>query len=471
MDSSADTDTPSASGDAAVAASDAGAAVTPDQLGLETGHCAIVGLQWGDEGKGKIVDLLSRHYDLVIRYNGGANAGHSVQVGDERYALHLIPSGILYRDKLNVLGNGVVIDPAQLVHEIDTLRARGVTVGDNLRVSDRAHLVLPYHKSEDALFDEAVAKAWDSAKPIGTTGRGIGPAYADKALRSTAVRVGDLRNLDRLYETLERTVAVKNVLLEALASRCGRAFEPFSAERIFDELKSQAALLMPHICDTTALLHEAMDQGKRLLFEGANATLLDIDHGTYPYVTSSNCSSLGVHPGAAMPGHKLGHVVGIAKAYQTRVGGGPMPTELHDAVGQHIRDQGHEYGTTTGRARRCGWLDLVALRYTTRLTGTTGIGLMLVDVLAGLDELKVCTGYRYNGRTLTEFPADADVLAAVEPVYETLPGFAEPIDHCRAFDELPAPCQTYVKRIEDFVEAPVVMLSVGPRRDQTVVRS
>ena len=473
MHSSADTDAPAARDADTHAAQGPTAESDPtllDSLGLAEGHAAIVGLQWGDEGKGKVVDLLSQHFDLVVRYNGGANAGHSVQVGNERYALHLIPSGILYSDKLNVLANGVVIDPAQLVEEIGTLRERGLAVGDNLCISDRAHLVLPYHKTEDALFDEAVAQAWDTAKPIGTTGRGIGPAYADKALRSTAVRVGELRDLDRLYEKLERTVALKNVVLKALAARCGRAFEPFDAREIYRDLKTHADTLLPHICDTSALLHDSMEQGKRLLFEGANATLLDIDHGTYPYVTSSNCSSLGVHTGAAMPGHKVPHVVGIAKAYQTRVGGGPMPTELHDEMGQAIRDAGNEYGTTTGRPRRCGWLDLVALRYTTRLTGATGIALMLVDVLAGLSELKVCTGYRYQGQTLTRFPADADVLAAVEPVYETLPGFAGPLDACRHFDDLPEPCKHYVQRIEQFIEAPVVMLSVGPRRDQTVVR-
>jgi adenylosuccinate synthase len=441
-----------------------------EKLDLAAGHCAVVGLQWGDEGKGKIVDLLSRHFDLVVRYNGGANAGHSVQVGNERYALHLVPSGILYPEKINVLGNGVVIDPAQLVSELQMLRERGIEVGENLKISDRAHLVLPYHKTEDQLFDEAVAQAWDEAKPIGTTGRGIGPAYADKALRSTAIRVGELRQPERLREKLHRTVALKNTLLEALAHRCGRSFEPFDPEAIYKQLIGEAELLGPHICDSSALLHDRMEQGERALFEGANATLLDIDHGTYPYVTSSNCSSLGVHTGAAMPGRKLEHVVGIAKAYQTRVGGGPMPTELQDATGQQIRDQGHEYGTTTGRPRRCGWLDLVALRYTTRLTGATGLALMLLDVLADLGQLKVCTGYRYRGRTLTDFPADSDVLAEVEPVYESVPGFAGPIDGCRTFADLPNGARQYIERIEQWVQTPVVMASVGPRRDQTVLR-
>jgi len=455
---------------AAPAEAEAESAALVDNLNLADGHTAVVGLQWGDEGKGKVVDLLARHFDLVVRYNGGANAGHSIQVGNERYALHLIPSGILYADTLNVLGNGLVIDPTQLVHEIEQLRQRGVAVGENLRLADRAHLVLPYHKTEDALFDEAVAHAWETGKPIGTTGRGIGPAYADKALRSTAIRVGELQDPSRLWEKLKRTVALKNTLLEALATRCDRAFEPFDPEAIHRQLMEEAQVLSPHVCDTSALLHDAMDQGRRMLFEGANATLLDIDHGTYPYVTSSNCSSLGVHTGAAMPGRKLSNVIGIAKAYQTRVGGGPMPTELEDATGQRIRDQGNEYGTTTGRPRRCGWLDLVALRYTTRLTGASGIALMLADVLAGLDELKLCTGYRYRGRTLTEFPADGDVLAEIEPIYETLPGFADPIEDCRRFADLPEGARQYIRRIEQFIDAPVLMLSVGPRRGQTVLR-
>jgi adenylosuccinate synthase len=440
------------------------------QMGLGEGHCAIVGLQWGDEGKGKVVDLLARHFDVVVRYNGGANAGHSVQVGDERYALHLIPSGILYPGNINVLANGVVIDPAQLVHEIEQFRERGITVGENLRVSDRAHLVLPYHKKEDALYEAVVAEASGDAGPIGTTGRGIGPAYADKALRSTAIRVGELRGRARLREKLARTVAVKNVQLRAMAEQCGEAFAPFDPQQLYADLAEQAEAIEPHICDSTALLHQQKEAGARLLFEGANATLLDIDHGTYPYVTSSNCSSLGVHTGAAMPGAALNEVIGIAKAYQTRVGGGPMPTELDDEVGERIRQQGNEYGTTTGRPRRCGWLDLVALRYTVRITGASGIGLMLLDVLSGVGPLQVCTGYRYDGQTLTEFPADPFVLEAVEPIYETLAGFDEPVADCRRFADLPRAAQQYVERIEKVVGARVVMISVGPRRDQTIIR-
>lgn len=440
-------------------------------LGLGEGHCAIVGLQWGDEGKGKVVDLLTGGYQYVIRYNGGANAGHSLQVGDERYALHLVPSGILYPDKINVLGNGVVIDPEQMVKEIDELRARGLTVADNLRISERAHMVLPYHKVEDQLFDQAVAKAWGSSAAIGTTGRGIGPCYADKALRSTAIRAVDLLDADKLASKLRRVVAVKNVMLESLARYCEQTFEPFDAEAIFDQTAAFAEVLAPHITDTSALLHDAMKTGKRLLFEGANATLLDIDHGTYPYVTSSNCSSLGVHTGTGVPGHQVQHVIGITKAYQTRVGGGPMPTELDGEVAERIRQVGREYGTTTGRPRRCGWIDLVALKYTAAVSGATGIALMLLDVLAGHQVIKMCVGYAYDGQRIDAFPADAGLLEKVEPIYETLPGFSEKLTDCRTFDDLPENAKRYIERIEQVVGVPIVLVSVGPRRDQTILRS
>ena len=445
-----------------------------ERMDLTAGHAAIVGLQWGDEGKGKVVDLLAPGFDYIVRYNGGANAGHSVQVGDQRYALHLIPSGILYEDKTNVLGNGVVIDIEQLGIEINQLAERDIQVRDRLRISDRAHVVMPYHKVEDVLFDQAVAQTWNSGntEAIGTTGRGIGPCYADKALRSTAIRVADLFDEDRLHDKLTRIVAVKNTVLGALAQRCGQDFEPFDADALFEQTKAHRDLIGSYVCDTAQLLHGAIESDKRLLFEGANATLLDIDHGTYPYVTSSNCSSLGVHTGTGVPGHKVKQVMGIVKAYQTRVGGGPMPTELDDAVGQQIRDRGNEYGTTTGRPRRCGWLDLVALNYTATVSGATGLALMLLDVLAGLEELKVCTAYRdaKTGRTLEAFPADADVLGEVEPVYETLPGFADEIAGCRRMADLPDAARRYIQRIEDHVGVPVVMASVGPRRDETAMR-
>ncbi len=441
-----------------------------ERLGLTQGHCAVVGLQWGDEGKGKVVDLLAREYDLVVRYNGGANAGHSVQVGDKRYALHLIPSGVLSEDAINILGNGVVIDPAQVVKEINTLRAEGITIGENLKISDRAHLVFEYHKRQDALYEQAIAQAQGDKAAIGTTGRGIGPCYADKALRSTAIRVGDLLDEKTLAEKLQRIVTVKNTVLGALASQCGEAYEPFDAKQLLADTLKLAEVLRPHICDVSHLLNTSIDAGKRLLFEGANATLLDIDHGTYPFVTSSNCSSLGVHTGTGIPGHQVKNVLGIVKAYQTRVGGGPMPTELFDATGDRIREVGKEYGTTTGRPRRVGWLDLVALKYTARLSGATGIALMLLDVLAGLPELKLCTGYKLNGKALENFPADPDVLDSVEPVYETVPGFEQSVEDCRSFDDLPDNAKAYIEKIESFVGVPVVLASVGPARDQTMLR-
>jgi len=450
----------------AATAKDVRAAANPlENLNLTRGNLAVVGLQWGDEGKGKIVDLLSSRFDLIVRYNGGANAGHSVQVGDQRYALHLIPSGILNPEKINVIANGVVIDPAKLLEEIQGLRQRGVTItGDNLRISDRAHVVLPYHKVEDVLYEAVKGSA------IGTTGRGIGPCYADKALRCTAIRVGDLLHGDRLKAQLARTVNIKNAMLGALAQSCDQKFDPFDADALLKDALQWAKQLGEHICDTAALLHGSMDSGKQVLFEGANATLLDIDHGTFPFVTSSNCSSLGVHTGTGVPGQKVLEVVGIMKAYQTRVGGGPMPTELKDAVGDRIREQGREYGTTTGRPRRCGWLDLVAVKYSAKLSGATGISLMLLDVLAGLEELKICVGYKHDGQILVNFPADADVLEALEPIYETMEGFAGSIDDCRRFEDLPPQAQAYVKRIETYVGVPVRVISVGPRRDQTLVR-
>ncbi len=440
-----------------------------DRLPLK-GHAIVAGLQWGDEGKGKIVDLLARRYDVTVRYNGGANAGHSVQIGDVRFALHLIPSGILHPDKINVIGNGVVIDPAKVIEEVTGLRKRGVAIAGNLRISDRAHVVFPYHKVQDALLEAAMSKARGDGAKIGTTGRGIGPCYADKATRSTGIRMGELLEPARFHERLMHIVAVKNVMLGALAASCGEAFEPFDASKLADEFLGYADELKQHICDTTQLLHDAMDQGKQLLFEGANAALLDIDHGTYPYVTSSNCSSLGVYPGAGVPGNKVSHIIGIMKAYQTRVGGGPMPTELNDATGQRIRDVGREYGTTTGRPRRCGWLDLVSVKYTARLSGVTAIAVMLFDVLAGMETLKVCTGYRHKGALLAGFPADSVVLDEVEPVYKELPGFSEQIVTAKSFADLPANAKGYIQFIEDFVGVPVKIVSVGPRRDQTLVR-
>lgn len=448
-------------------------AETLTRLGLKTGHSAVVGLQFGDEGKGQIVDVIAPCFDLVARYNGGNNAGHSVHIGDQKFALHLVPSGIMYPGRVNVVGNGVVVDPSGILGEIDGLRQRGVAIsGDNLRISDRAHVVLPYHKVQDKLYDLALGKASGDDKKIGTTGRGIGPCYADKALRSTAIRMGELRQADHLREKLRHIVQIKNLMLSALAQQCGEAFTPFDANALADEFAGHGQRLCEHICDTTRLLHGAIADGKRVLFEGANANLLDVDHGTYPFVTSSNCSSLGIYPGSGVPGGTLTNVIGILKLYTSRVGGGPFPTELHGAVADRIREVGREFGTTTGRPRRCGWLDLVATRYAVSLSGITALACTGLSVLAGLDTLKVCTGYRQggNGKQTDAFLADADELAAVEPVYREFPGFAGPIDHCRSFRDLPAEARHYIEFIEQQVSVPIRMICVGRRRDQILVR-
>ncbi|MCC7203516.1 MAG: adenylosuccinate synthase [Phycisphaeraceae bacterium] len=446
------------------------AASNLDRLTLRGSHAAIIGMQWGDEGKGQITDVLTQKFDLVVRYNGGANAGHTVLIGEQKFALHLVPSGILNPKAINVVGNGVVIDPEAILSEIQGLRERGVVIGPNLLISDRAHVVLPYHKVQDRLLEQALNQGRGGGEMIGTTGRGIGPCYADKALRGTAVRMGELLDLPALRDKLRHIVDVKNHMLGALASGYGQAFEPFDAEAIYQQCAAWSQQLGAHIRDTTDLLHNAMESGKRILFEGANACLLDVDHGTYPFVTSSNCSSLGIYAGSAVPGGRVGDIIGVVKMYTSRVGGGPMPTELHDATGEQIRQTGHEFGTTTGRPRRCGWLDLVAVRYAARLSGCTGIAATGLSVLAGLPELKICVGYRYKGRDLPSFPADANVLKQVEPVYEALPGFGRPVAECTSFGELPGPAQTYIKRVEAFVGVPVILACVGRRRDQILVR-
>ena len=433
-------------------------------------HSAVVGLQWGDEGKGKVVDLLTEQYDLVVRYNGGANAGHTVVVGKEKYALHLMPSGILNPSKMNVIANGVVIDPQKLLEEIDGLAMRGVQVGDNLAISDRAHVVLPYHKQQDALLEAAMARTRGDGGKIGTTGRGIGPAYADKMTRSTAIRMGDLYHAETFRQKLRHIAQIKNAMLGALADLAEQPFTQIDADAIADQFLDYAQILKPHVTDTTQLLHQAMREGRKILYEGANACMLDIDHGTFPYVTSSNCSSLGIYAGSGVPGGAVGRMIGITKAYTTRVGGGPFPTELSDKTGQDIRDRGHEYGTTTGRPRRCGWLDLMVLKYSAMVCGATELGIMKLDVLAGFPTLRLCTAYRHGGTDLPNFPADADVLETVEPVYQDVEGFAQNVTECRRWDELPPAAQRYIDLIEEVVGVPVKIVSVGPERSQTLLR-
>ncbi len=429
-------------------------------------HAAVTGLQWGDEGKGQIVDLLTERFDVVVRYNGGNNAGHTVWVGDERYALHLLPSGILYGDKINVIGNGVVVDPAGLLGEIDGLAERGVCIKDNLRISDRAHLVMPYHKQADALLEAAVGRGRGDAKKIGTTGRGIGPTYADKMLRTLALRTTDLLKPDRFRDKLRHIVKVRNATLGALADVADQPFQPWDADRMAEMYLEYGERLKPYICDTATLLHHSMAAGKQLLFEGANACLLDVDHGTYPYVTSSNCASVGIYPGAGVPGGTVRRVVGVAKLYTSRVGAGPFPTEQDNDTGQAIRDRGNEYGTTTGRPRRCGWIDLFALKYTMRLSGVTELACTGLSVLSGLDELQLCTGYRHNGVELDGYPADAMVLDEVEPIYRTVAGFTEDISGIERYEDLPSAARDYVGTIEQYLGVPARMVCVGRKRSQ-----
>lgn len=428
----------------------------------------VVGLQWGDEGKGKIVDLLADRHDAVVRYNGGANAGHSVVIKGERFALHLIPSGILRKGKPAVVGNGVVIDPDWLARELDGLHARGVDT-NSLVISDRAHVVMPWHKAEDELREKWLSEG--SLEPIGTTKRGIGPCYADKATRGCAIRVGDLLAPGPLTKRLESICRLKTAMLSAIGGPDKAAFT-YDHKATVDLCLGWGERFKPYIRDTSAMLLDMQHDGKSILFEGANATLLDVDHGTYPYVTSSTCSSQGAAPGAGVPAASLGDVLGIMKAYSTRVGGGPMPTELvgNEAdrqTGDRIRQIGREFGTTTGRPRRVGWLDLVVVKYSARLNGAKGLCVMLLDVLGGMEQLNVATSYMIDGHPTDRLTPHADWLARAKPVYQTLPGFGD-LTKARKKSELPREAVAYLDLIEATVGVPVRFVSVGPDREQTI---
>ncbi len=428
---------------------------------LFPGNTAVVGLQWGDEGKGKIVDFLAEHADIVVRYCGGANAGHSVKIGGQKYATHLLPVGIFHPNVVNIVGNGVVLDPEVILREIDEFLARGVAISPaNLKISYKAHVVMPWHKAEDE-FREVAA----GAGSIGTTKRGIGPTYADKMHRTTAIRVADLVNEVHLSERINRIIGDRNKVFKALYDA-----PPLDGRQIFETYRDYGRRLKPFIDDSTKLLLDAAHAHKRVLFEGAHAVLLDIDHGTYPYVTSSNCSALGLFTGSGVPPQYVQNYLGIVKAYSTRVGGGPFPTEQNNDTGNYIRERGNEYGTTTRRPRRCGWFDAMAVKYAVDLCGITHVCITLLDVLSGLEHLQICTGYRYQGSRLDYFRSDMDVLAEVEPIYETLPGWRENITGARRFEELPMEAQLYVKRIETLIGAPVKMVSIGPERTQTLIR-
>lgn len=422
----------------------------------------VIGLQWGDEAKGKIVDLLTEQHDVVVRYQGGANAGHTVVAGGQKHKLSLIPSGIFRPAVQCVVASGVVIDPAALLAEIDRLTSQGVTVGKNLMVSDRAHLIFPWHFEEDRLLNDCCA----AGEAIGTTMRGIGPCYRDKMGRSLAVRLGDMYR-DGFLERIRQICAVKRRMLSGLEADVGSHI--LDPDKIHRDYAGYAQRLRPYVTDTTAYLLDAVESGKRVLFEGAQGSLLDIDHGTFPYVTSSNSSGVGVSAGSGVPGRHVSKVLGVVKAYSTRVGGGPFPTEQDNATGQHIRDRGDEYGTVTRRPRRCGWFDAVAVRYTARLGGVDRLAVMLLDVLSQLPELNVCVAYELDGRRITDFPSHVEDLRRVRPVYETLPGWQREISTVRRIGDLPGNARRYLDRLAELVGRDVEIISVGPDRQQTIL--
>jgi adenylosuccinate synthase len=422
----------------------------------------VVGLQWGDEAKGKIVDLLTEQHDLVVRFNGGANAGHTVVSNGQTYKLSLLPTGVLRPELCSVIANGVVVYPPRFLEEIEALRTAGIPVGDNLVLSDHAHLIFPYHLEEERLNEQ------DGEGAIGTTGRGIGPCYQDKVGRVCGVRIGELLYPEHLRERLRTIVPRKNRWLTALAGSA----QLFDADALSDLYLGYAERMRPFIKDTTRLLHDALDRGKRILFEAAQGSLLDVDHGTYPYVTSSNSSTAGVWSGSGVPARRLDRVVGVIKAYSTRVGRGPFPTELNDGpngIGEQIRRTGREYGTVTGRPRRCGWFDAVAARYTAKLCGADQLAVMLLDVLSGLGELAICTAYDIDGERHEYFPGDAFVLERCRPVYERLPGWQGDLSSARRLQDLPSAARRYTERLGQLLGLPVAIVSVGPDRAQTIL--
>jgi adenylosuccinate synthase len=420
----------------------------------------VVGTQWGDEGKGKITDFLSENAEVIARYQGGNNAGHTIKFDGETYKLHLIPSGIFYNDKTSVIGNGMVVDPKALVKELKYLHDRNVTT-DNLRISNRAHVILPYHLKLDEVEEER-----KGANKIGTTKKGIGPAYMDKAARN-GIRIADLLDYDSFKEKLTRNLEEKNRLLERFYET-----EGFTLDEILDEYYEYGQQVKQYVCDTSVVLNDALDEGRRVLFEGAQGVMLDIDQGTYPFVTSSNPVAGGVTIGSGVGPTKISHVVGVSKAYTTRVGDGPFPTELTNEIGDQIREVGREYGTTTGRPRRVGWFDSVVVRHARRVSGLTDLSLNSIDVLTGIETLKICTAYRYKGEVIDEFPANLNILAECEPVYEELPGWTEDITGCKTLSELPANARHYLERVSQLTGIPLSIFSVGPDRSQTnVVRS
>jgi len=422
-------------------------------------NVAIIGAQWGDEGKGKIVDLFTHDADIIVRFQGGNNAGHTLVVNGKKTVLHLVPSGALHADKLCVIGNGVVVDPEILIEEIEALKAQGHLRSDEqLRISEQAHVIMPYHKAIDLARERLRGKG-----KIGTTGRGIGPAYEDKVAR-VGIRFVDLLEEDTFREKLERNIEEKNFYLKAILQEKALDFN-----EMHDSYGRYREKLKGYVTNTGLLLDQRIRAGKRVLFEGAQGTLLDVDHGTYPFVTSSSTITGGACSGSGVGPQHIQQVIGISKAYTTRVGSGPFPTELDGPDGETLRREGAEFGATTGRSRRCGWFDAVSVRHAVRMNGLTGVALTKLDVLTGFKKIPICTAYRFNGQTVNEFPASSKVMAGAQPVYEEMDGWTERLDDVRKFSDLPATVQKYVRRIEEVIGTEIILVSVGPGREQTIV--
>ncbi len=421
-------------------------------------NVVIVGAQWGDEGKGKIVDLLSRELDVIVRFQGGNNAGHTIKVGNEQTILHLIPSGILHENKICCIGNGVVCDPFVLLAEMDKLIKQGISITpERFKISKKTHLIMPYHTALDQARETHKA-----GNKIGTTGRGIGPCYEDKMSR-VGIRAVDVTNPELLRAKISAALEEKNALLKNLYNA-----PSLDVEQVFEQVMSIAPRLIPFLDDVSSVLDAAWEKGQRVLFEGAQGTHLDIDHGTYPFVTSSNTVAPCAASGSGASPRKLDSIVGIVKAYTTRVGSGPFPTEQENEVGEFLRQHGHEFGATTGRARRCGWLDIVILRESIRLNGLTDIALTKLDVMRNMPEILICTGYKYQGQVIQFPPQEEGGLGQVEPIYESMPGFTEDITSCTTWESLPATVRAYIQRIEELCKVKISYVSVGPERDQTI---
>lgn len=422
------------------------------------GCSLVLGVQWGDEGKGKVVDLLTEKADVVVRFSGGHNAGHTVVIKGEKYILHLIPSGIMHEEKINIIGNGVVIDPGALIEEMNDLKARGISFEGRFFISKRAHLIMPYHK----IFDKH-SEAKKGSKKIGTTGRGIGPSYADKMAR-VGLRICDLYDEEVLKEKVYQNVEEVNLIAEKIYG-----IEPLDPQEIFENYKRYGEIIKPYVAETSYMINKLYSEGKNIMLEGAQGTLLDVDHGTYPYVTSSNPTAGGAFTGTGLAPQSLSNVVGVLKAYTTRVGSGPFPTELKNEIGQRLRDIGEEYGATTGRPRRCGWLDLVASKYAKMISGINYIALTKLDVLTGFDKIKVCVGYEYNGKVFETFPPEIKILESLTPVYKEFDGWDEDITKVRKYEDLPDNAKKYLEFIKNELGVEYALISLGTDREETII--